>query len=327
MEPDISPIEPDAPDAGYGSEHRRASRLHDWRLKAAIQTVLSAVPWGPSLNYLLQRHITRTLPISDSELRGQVAKAQRNLVALQRHGAARIADAHLYEFGVGWDLLIPLVHYAMGVERQTVVDIRPLARADLVRHTANRLGQAAERLALRRPPVLKADADDVRELVRPMGIVYRAPADARSVDLPDASVDLATSCDVIEHIPLSDLPAILGECRRLLAPGGLLHVRVDYQDHYWYFDAAVSPYNFLRYSEPRWRRVNPGLHYQSRIRHPQLLEMAESAGFTVVEDQHPVPSNDDLAQLSRVPPAAEFRHLAPEELAIRYASLTLSPRP
>lgn len=326
MDPEIVPIRPDAPDAGYGSEHRAHSPLHDWRVKAAVQTVLSAIPAGASLNYLLQRHVTRTLPISDVELVAQVGKAQRNLAALQRHGSVAVADARLYEFGVGWDLLVPLVHYAMGAERQTVIDIRPLARTDLVRDTADRLTGSAARLGLPREPMLDPGAGDVRALILPMGIEYRAPADARGVDLPDGSVDLVTSCDVIEHIPISELPAILGECHRLLAVGGVLNVRVDYQDHYWYFDVRRSPYSFLRYGESRWRRFNPGLHYQSRIRHPQLLEIAHAAGFALAEDQHPAPTDDDLEALAGVPIASEFRRFAAEELAIRFATVTFVKR-
>ena len=73
----------DAPDGGYGYEHRRASPLRDWHLKAAIQTVLSVVPGGTAMNYALQRHVTRTLPVSDTELAAQVGKARRNIAAFE----------------------------------------------------------------------------------------------------------------------------------------------------------------------------------------------------------------------------------------------------
>ena len=133
----------DRSDHGYGAEHRRPSRLRDWRLKAAIQTTLGWLPQPERLNYLLQRHVTRTLPMSDPELVGQVAKARRNVHAFRRLQSRPLMDAHLFEFGVGWDLLMPLVYYCMGAERQTVIDLKPLARADLVRDVARRLAEAA----------------------------------------------------------------------------------------------------------------------------------------------------------------------------------------
>lgn len=326
MEAEIVPIQADAPDSGYGGEHRGRSLLRDWRLKAAVQTVLSAAPVGARLNYLLQRHVTRTLPISDTELRAQVAKAQRNLAALQQHGSVGVGDAHLYEFGAGWDLLMPLAHYAMGARRQTVIDIRPLARADLVRGTARRLNAQAGQLGLRRPIELPEGAQ-VAELVRALGIDYRAPADARDVHLPPGSVDLASSNDVLEHVPIGDVRAILLECRRVLRPHGVLHCRVDYQDHYWYFDGRVSPWNFLRFGARTWRRFNPDLHYQSRIRHCQLLDVAASCGLAVVEDRHPVPTNQELLELSHMTIASEFRGVPLDELAIRYATVTFRPAP
>jgi hypothetical protein len=41
-----------------------------------------------------------------------------------------LARSHFYEFGAGWDLLVPLSYYVFGVERQTLVDIRRNVRLD-----------------------------------------------------------------------------------------------------------------------------------------------------------------------------------------------------
>lgn len=322
---EVIAIRPDNPDGGYGSEHRSGSRLHDWRLKAAIQNVLSTVPKGASLNYLLQRYVTKTLPISDAELDAQVAKAQRNLRSFQHHRSLPLASAHLYEFGVGWDLLLPLVYYAMGVERQTVVDVRALARTDLMTDVARRLAQSATRLGLVRGPAVPAKSVGFEELAATWGIEYRAPADTRAVDLPDNSIDLVTSTDVLEHVPLDDIRSILRECCRLLRRDGLLRMRIDYQDHYWYFDSRLSPYNFLRFTERQWRLYNPSLHYQNRIRHLEFMALIAESGLKVIEDDHPVPSDQDLEALASTPLSRDYRSIAAESLAIRYANLTLGP--
>ena len=230
--------ESDQPDSGYGAQHRSDSWWHDWRLKVAIQTMLSAVPGGVRLNYLLQRHVTRTLPISDAELAVQVAKAQRNLQAFARFQPQPLPD-HIFEFGVGWDLLIPIVHYCMGVERQTVIDLQPLARRDLVLDIAQRLSRSAERFSLKRVPAIGDGRQTVEGIAMEWGIEYRAPADARHVDLPDRSVDLVTSTDVLEHVPVDDIRSIFAESKRILRDDGLMRIRIDYQDHYWYFDRRV----------------------------------------------------------------------------------------
>jgi SAM-dependent methyltransferase len=316
----------DRPDSGYGSEHRRTSPVRDWRLKAAIQTIFSRVPGGERLNYELQRRVTKTLPISDVELAAQVGKAQRHLGRFERHSDVDVAQAHLYEFGVGWDLIMPLAYYSMGVERQTVLDIRPLARVDLIVDAATRMAARADELGLSRSPRIDGNASSVAALVSRWGIEYRAPADARRVELPDGSVDLVTSTDVFEHVPLNDIRPLLMECRRLLRPEGVLSLRVDYQDHYWYFDARVDAFHFLRYSAAKWKRFNPGLHYQNRIRHAHFVDIIKNCGFVVVESDVAVPTREDLERIADTPLAPAFRAMAPEELAVRYANLTLRPR-
>src|SRR5436190_2873624 len=63
---------------------------------------------------------------------------------------------------------------------------------------------------------IKVLAADIGEV--PPGIL-RIGDDGR-VPLDDGSVDLVLSTQVLEHIP--DVPAYLGEARRLLKPGGIL---------------------------------------------------------------------------------------------------------
>lgn len=317
-------MRPDRADHGYGREHGRGGALHDWRLKAAVQTALGWLPGSHQLNFLLQKHVTRTLPISDAELAGQVEKAQRNVAAFKRLCVTPLSEARFYEYGVGWDLLMPLVYYSFGVGSQTVIDLRPLARVDLVIDVARRLRARRRELGLERLPVVPDPHGRVSELVAHWGIEYRAPADARSVALPDASLDMVSSCDVLEHVPLPDVTSILLESRRILRNDGIMRLRVDYQDHYWYFDERVGPFNFLRYEEGTWARLNPGLHYQSRLRHDELLGLIRGAGWQLIEDDHPVPTPDEVQRVARMPLASRFRGIPPDRLAIRFANLSLA---
>ena len=132
-----------------------------------------------------------------------------------------------------------------------------------------------------------------------------------------------TLCDVLEHVPIDDIGAILTECRRILSDDGILRIRIDYQDHYWYFDASISPYNFLQYGERSWRRFNPSLHYQNRLRHDGFRDLVVRAGWEILEDDHHLPTPDDLRQIGSVALANEFSGTPVERLAIRYANLTL----
>ena len=49
-------------------------------------------------------------------------------------------------------------------------------------------------------------------------------ADARSIPVPDATADLVTMLDVVEHLTPSELDAVLVEARRILKPGGRIFI-------------------------------------------------------------------------------------------------------
>src|SRR5690348_6904976 len=104
--------------------------------KAAVQRALSAVPAGDRANFLLQRHVTRQIPRSEAHFRLHAQETVRHFRALRRRSPdLDPAEASAYEFGAGWDLITPLLLYALGVGRQTLVDIRANLRLDQVEHT------------------------------------------------------------------------------------------------------------------------------------------------------------------------------------------------
>jgi SAM-dependent methyltransferase len=226
----------------------------DWRVKVAAHWVVSAVP---PLGYQLQRHVTHSLPLPESSFQAHVSAAARHL-AMAREVLGRDPD-HAYEYGAGWDLLVPLAMARAGVRRQTVVDVRRLVRAELVDDAARRLGIAPDPEAL--------------------GIAYVAPIDTTATGLPESSFDLIHSTDTLEHVPVDQLRPLLVECHRLLAPGGAFTALVDYVDHYHHADHRLPPFNFRRYGTRTWRLLNPPSHFQSRITHQELVDAIASAGF------------------------------------------------
>jgi SAM-dependent methyltransferase len=270
----------------------------DWRIKALGHWVISLAPRSDALGYLMQRRVTRTLPMPDRLFDDHVAAAERHLDLATAHLGRKPESA--YEFGAGWDLVIPLVLARAGLPSQTVTDVRRLVRDELVADAATRLG-------------IHPDLDA-------LGIRYLAPVDAMATGLPAESFDLVTSTDTLEHVPQGELVPLLRECRRLLRPDGVLTARIDYRDHYAYGDEDVGEFAFLRYDRRGWRRWNPPSHYQSRLRHIDHLRAFEAAGFEVLAVEHPEPS---IESLGRVHP--EFDGYQRDELAIAEAWIVARP--
>jgi Methyltransferase domain len=314
-------------------------RAHDlrptearWLAKAAIQGVLSYVPRGRELNHYLQRHVSKRLPRSERDFDWHAQMGVEHLQALDRvrPGVDRSA-LRCYEFGGGWDLIAALSLWAMGVEHQTVIDINPNVALDLVNDTVRRFATDGDRLErvlgvrLRRPD--ESPIGTVEELVTRFGISYLAPQDARAMPLEDSSVDFVTNTFTLEHIPPADIAAILGETRRIMAPGALISSRIDMQDHYHYVQPSISVYNYLRFPGWQWRWLNPPLHSQNRLRHSQYVQLFEQSGFEIAWNDPATPTTEDLAELRRIPIAPQFDRFTVTDLGTKYTHMVAQPAP
>src|ERR687887_618631 len=102
-----------------------------WVVKAALQRALGLLPQGERLNYLFQRHVSRSLPGGEPVVRRKLARARQHLDAFGRPAD----DAVFYEFGAGWDLAIPFSFPAPRGRRQLVGDIRPRSPGELLQQT------------------------------------------------------------------------------------------------------------------------------------------------------------------------------------------------
>jgi hypothetical protein len=148
-----------------------------------------------------------------------------------------------------------------------VADIWRVARSSLVMEMARRLSDLAE-VPVGWSPALVQVGGSMADVLAANGITYLAPADARA--------------STLEHIPPDDLAAILRERHRLIRHGGGMSMLIDYSDHWSHFDHSITEYNFLQFTESRWRHLNPALNYQSRLRHSDSLALFEDAGFELV---------------------------------------------
>jgi hypothetical protein len=300
-----------------------------WRDKALVQQGLSAFPASYRFNYWFQRRVSKRLPLDQDDLSAITAGARRHLSAYAAHGHAPLAEAIFFEFGSGWDMGNAIALFLLGVRRQILVDLRPLARPELIDDILRRLPEVGgfDELRLREFADL-ADAahrePDPAAKLRCFGIDCRAPADARATALPPSSVDCITSTAVLEHVPAHDVAAIFRELHRVLVVRGVMSCEIDYHDHYSTFDRSITPYNFLRYSDRRWRIFNSSISYQNRLRHSQYLSIARDAGFELIDEQV---SEVGQPQLEQFPLARPFRHLPEADLAITQSHLVLRKRP
>lgn len=291
---------------------------------------MSGIPFGTQIDYFFKLKVAKTVPFNDTEFYGRVSIAARHWEAFKRYCLQKIpSKAQFFEFGTGWDLIIPLTYYVLGIRSQTVVDIRKNVRWELVndsidkfiRHGENvsRILNLNEKVNLK-PTVINTNKD----LFRHFGINYLAPYHARNSLLPSNSFDFISNTATLEHIPKSDLYSTLKECYRFLKPEGIMSCHIDLRDHYSYSDRQISHYNFLKFSEPTWHFLNSSLHFQNRLRSRDYEEIATKAGFEILDKEEALPDSNDIKVLEKIKICSTFkRKYGLRELGIKDLHLNL----
>jgi SAM-dependent methyltransferase len=298
-----------------------------WRIKGAIQKVLSVVPGGDTLHYQLQRkagglrNVGREMTIKVDDWRVMIDM-------LNRCGVA-VPGARMLEIGSGWYPLFPIALYAVGAARVVTVDLNRYLRPELTRQCVDVLlrGAHIELLAA----TSGASAGDVEHrLIRVRraltagaevgtateGVVdYHAPSNASATGLPSASIDIVFSNSVLEHVPGTVIAAIFAEAYRLLPPGGVMIHGVNCGDHYAYGDTAINQLHYLEYSSERWSKWQNRFLYQNRLRAAEFTAMASAAMFEIALDTSRA-KPERLAQLDRLTVHSEFARYSREQLAI-----------
>jgi hypothetical protein len=300
--------------------------MPSWLLKATVQGAISPLPGCDRLNYLLQKHVTGNVVLSEQGFEGKVAQCQRHIVSCRTSGGGDGLPSLALELGTGWYPIVPVGLVLAGVERVVTIDVSPLLDLERARTVlelyASQLQSGRLRSLLpeidsgRAEAVIAAAADhtarDAGELLERLGIRVLV-GDARESGLPAGSVELFVSNNTLEHIPPGVLRELMAEFRRLAAAGAVMDHFVDMSDHYAHFDRTISEFNYLRYSERVWRVFNNRLQYQSRLRLSDYRRVVEEAGFAPIAEEGDRGAPEELA---RVRLARPFRHYALEDLLV-----------
>lgn len=292
----------------------------DFRFKSALQSVFSALPQGHRLNFLFQRHLTRSYPCTDDVFKIKVNQALMHHENYQRLNGLVSPAGKYYEFGAGWDLIIPITMKALDMEVHCI-DLRELAMPDLINDSLQKFQAYGDQWSFNRLETTTFEKGDT--LDGKLGIHYNAPVDARNTSFDADYFDFMSSTSTLEHIPPDDIESILRECYRILAPGGVLSLLIDYQDHWSYFDQSISAYNFLKYDQKQWKRLNPELNYQNRLRHSQYISLIARTEFEIVKEIAHPPSPKEADALDRLTVHSDFGALSKEDLLVSGSEIVL----
>jgi SAM-dependent methyltransferase len=297
----------------------------NWKLKAHALAVLSRIPGGRRVYHRLQGWLgTNRLRVDES------VRRSLDVVRLIREAGGSEQGATVLEVGTGWWPFVPFVLSLAGAGRVVTFDVNPWLTERHALATYRALGGQLELIAAelgldaarvraryeRVPP----GAHGLNELLGPLGVDYRCPADARRTGLADAAVDVVCSSNVLEHVPPEVLRGIHEESFRVLRPGGVAVHRFNPQDHFSHVDRSITGVNFLRFSERQWHWYGgSGLSYHNRLRCVQHRRLLAEAGFDIRIDRVRVEEAALRAiRDGTLPLDPAFAPFSPEELAAEY---------
>lgn len=300
--------------------------IKKWVLKAIVQKTISFLPGSHRINFLFQKHITKGVQLSEYYFEDRLIHARKHLANFDQYSERRLGTT--LELGTGWYPVVPITLFLRGAEQIHTVDISGLTDKEKILTTidwflkyneegklAEYLNPVAERLA-----VLKKIKENPRnytfqELLDALHIRYTI-MDIRKIEIEQGSIDLVHSNNTFEHVYPEVLKGILEKFKTLVHPRGIQSHFIDMSDHFAHFDHSINIYNFLKYSDKTWDRIDNSVQPQNRWRLSEYEGLYDSLGISITAvDARP----GDMNLLNTIPLDAKYHSFDKKDLAISHA--------
>jgi predicted nicotinamide N-methyase len=306
-----------------------------WMVKVIVQRTLSLVPQSQSWNYLFQKHVTRSLALDEERFQAKLLQARRHL---ENYFLTRLelgAKHSVLELGTGWYPVIPIAFYLCGASKVWTIDKQSLLRVANVKRTLELFAEFANRGKLMAvlPWIRKDRVDNLvsakwdgeylsaADILGDLNIGVMV-TDARCTGLKTASIDFLLSNSVLQEIPAEAIAAIFEEFSRLAAPAATMSHYVNMVEPYVDFDHSLTPYYFLRFSDPMWNVLNNSLHFHNRLRIPDYRTIHELAGFAILKEDNELGEAEDLG---KVPLSKKFQCYSRDDLLVTRSWIVSTP--
>jgi|MTBAKSStandDraft_1061840.scaffolds.fasta_scaffold01656_8 SAM-dependent methyltransferase len=265
----------------------------NWKWKALIMKLFAGVPAGEQMYKVLQKRFGNLNADPASRI-----SAQEKMTSWLADREISIPGSVVLEVGTGHKPVIPICFALMGARRVYTVDLHRRQDEGLLQGMLRRFASSRDQLirswsryvpeemVRQRFAVLLRHQDNPQLFFTKIGIHYLAPADAGSLALPDESVDCHLSNTVMEHISPEAIRRIMLEAKRLLKKNGVAIHFIDLSDHFQHQDSAITPLNFLRYTEKQWQRLAGNqFAYTNRLRPPDYYAIFQDLGFQIMRKE------------------------------------------
>lgn len=218
-----------------------------------------------------------------------LTRANSNLRILEERGLIR-DGANVMEIGTGWahwEALFVRCFYNVTTVAMDVWDNRQFSGfmrfAQELKVRLGELGRPDEQVERARRVLDKVEScKSFDEVYQALSFRYALGVEEAYNSVPDGTLDLIFSSDVLEHVPADQTQDMLRQHYRMLKPGGATAHQIVMTDHLRIYDRSVHPKNYLRYNETAWRLwFANDVQYINRLQMGQWRELFAASGFDV----------------------------------------------
>ncbi len=298
----------------------------NWILKAAAQKVISCLPAAHRINLLLQRYITVGKELSDAFVMDRLMHVRKHVQAHERFHPQPLGEIQILEIGTGWYPIVPIALFLMGANAIETTDIRQLynrtsldqtLRALLRLHAQDRLRAVLPAYdAARIPQLMQALANPHASQKLALLHIRSTTARYAQMTIADSSKDFIISNNTLQYFAADVLDGFFAELKRIAKPGAILSLSVDLTDEFAQFDASIGPFNFYKYSEPKWRLLTSRLGRLNRLRCSDYEKGLAKHQFLILEKAH---VQEDAQTLQKMQLDPHFSRYSPQDLCTAHA--------
>lgn len=301
--------------------------MKKWVLKAVIQKLISWLPNSHKVNFWFQKNITKGVRLSDDYFGDKMVHAKDHL----KHFRAHLPQGQFssLELGTGWYPVVPLAMYLAGAKNIVSIDLNSLMTKESFGETIEKYQEWLKQgkldnmksffLAERVSQLLKIEVAKIsyETLLVIFNFEYRV-GDARSLADETETYDLIHSNNVFEHVHPPVLRSILQEFKRVLKQKGLMSHFIDMSDHFAHLDNSITIYNFLRFSEKAWQRIDNEVQPQNRWRLSDYEALYSELNLPIsAKEERP----GDVTELAKIKLAPYLNAKSKEDLAVSHVHL------
>jgi len=289
----------------------------NWKIKAIVQKTISFLPDGYKINYFFQKYITKGVILSDEYFYDRLGHAERH-AKFYLEEKKRTPDTTL-ELGTGWYPVVPVAMFLLGADAIFSIDITPLTDKEKLITTLKKMVEAIgeekinpvflrddSRIQTVKKLAKESESMDLKTILEKLNISF-LNADARKLPFEDDYFDLIHSNNTLEHIYEDILTDILIEFKRVQKQNGLQSHFIDMSDHFAHSDSSITIYNYLKFTESQWQKIDNSIQPQNRLRINQYRDLFAKTNLTIIKEELRHGNPEQLNNLKISMPFSSFK--------------------